>query len=315
MQVVLLSPDNATIDVQMVRKANGFYGIRFVPYTAGTYFCQILDPHGTPTSVRPFEVQVTEAEVSKTPRKLLSVSPRERVAIRSHSESAYRSPREQKILKEKQSTGVMTPSVNSPPEETAPSTPDQLMLEIKCEDGTGIPGKAFQIPVIGEEAGAYFVQFRTGFHSGKFTLQVFSQFGVPLFEEKPLAIYIQHKFQICLISLNLPLTANDLDLEVIPVKAPFGVTPTPMTVQTPTGIRKRLGGSVETLPEGFLVVLFDDPTKEHQHLTHQHDHKPDSSRKIKRDRPYLKHNNLKIARFQLWYNNFQLFTDNYIITI
>eukprot|EP01127_Copromyxa_protea_P010833 TRINITY_DN2681_c0_g1_i3.p1 TRINITY_DN2681_c0_g1~~TRINITY_DN2681_c0_g1_i3.p1 ORF type:complete len:201 (-),score=41.91 TRINITY_DN2681_c0_g1_i3:589-1191(-) len=161
MCVVLHSPNNLLVEAHLVQKATGFYGIRFVPRMPGTYFCQILDPYGVPTSVRPFEILVREKEVPKTPRVNLTVSPRDKIAIRSHSEGSYKSPREREVLKEKASYSSV-----SEQEEAAPSSPEQLTLEIReLFSKKRLTGKAFQIPVVGEDTGAYFVQFSTGIFS------------------------------------------------------------------------------------------------------------------------------------------------------
>lgn len=321
MSVLLLSPDNTPTEVELIQKANGFYGIRFIPFTSGSYFCQILDNNGVPTSVRPIEILVTEAEVSKTPRRMAAVSPRDRVAIRSHSDSAYRSPREQKVMKKKRT------AQSSSEEEPVTSAPEQLSLEITTASGALLPGKAFQIPVIGEESGAYFVQFQTGFHSGIFSLQVYSQYGTPLFEERPLSLHIPKKFQIVLISLNLPLQADDLDLEITPltqkhfhaneadaVSALTTTTTTSSTAATTSSQISKGGGTIENIAEGYLLVFFDDPTQSQQHYT---SHVTNPTTKHNSDtRPFSKRTKpTKVAKFQLKYNDHQLFTDSYVILI
>jgi hypothetical protein len=257
-------------------------------------------------------------------------------------------------------------------QENIPSTPEQLRLEILSPSGTQIPGKAFQIPVIGEDdAGAYFVQFRSSGTRGIFSLQVFSQFGVPLFEERPLAVTVPKQNQVCLVSLNLPLTAEDLDLEISPWKVDpeffqnrgnakganeSNATSTTsgkgsnetnegkdtngekgtkkVRMTTSASGRFRKGGTIQTLPEGFVAIFFDDPVGgrrveeggegkegkeeggERQGGIGEEGGKGEGKgRKGKEKEGGAEIPVVKIAEFQLFYNARSLFHENFDITL
>jgi hypothetical protein len=280
LEAAVMSPEHKLVACKLARKPTGFYAVSYVPTVSGSYYCQLYD-NGNEISSRPFEILVTENEIatlaSRPHAKTGSASPSTpRIAF-----TPAPNPSEDVEFNFHQKKPTVQPCVllENSLADSGLCTPDQLILDCRSPSGVTVNAKAYQIPVIGEEAGAYFIQFSTESETGLYSLQIFSDEGEPLFDEA-LQFCVDKKNQLIMISLNLPLTPEQLELELLSL------------------LKKEeedFDAKITGLSEGLLLIQMNDV--------------------LSREKRKQENGTVRLAEFQLTHKGSPVFSESYLITV